>query len=515
MVGACLYAVIARLLFWGVTGRVWEDALISLTPAANFWDGYGFTHHPSEPAVHSFTSAFGELVLLAGQSIGQGLNAMRLASVIGAVISIAAAFRLGVALRFHWSAHCLFLGYLASDHLQVFFGMSGMETQLATMLVLLNVLAYVQGRWLLLGVVGGMAVICRPEFLLWGLLVGVTVPLFHRRHTLKVALPALGISGAWFGFAWIYFGSPVPHTITVKSATTSGGVDIGRTINYAADSLEHFSPFYQYWTVAAAPISESVATGIAGVVLLLSLYGITVALRRSARWALPAALLLGFIAYRSLATVNPYFMWYLPPFVALIFLFAACGVSSMATRFPRPAIAGSLLLLASYAAPLFFAVPLDARVQREIELDVRTEVGRRLAVLMDEDDSVVLEPLGFIGWEIRPRTTFDFPGLSSPKAFEAYIKHRHMTGLIIELDPEFVVQRPSERREFEDRNADLAARYKLVERVSATDLAEISNWGLLYYAIDREFGIYRRIDPANASIERPNVPTSTRPTSEQ
>ena len=42
-------AVIVRVVFWAFTHRVWEDALITLTVARNAWEGYGLTHHASEP----------------------------------------------------------------------------------------------------------------------------------------------------------------------------------------------------------------------------------------------------------------------------------------------------------------------------------------------------------------------------------------------------------------------------------------------------------------------------------
>jgi hypothetical protein len=42
-------ALVARLTFWLYTGRVWEDALITITAARNVWEGVGLTHHASEP----------------------------------------------------------------------------------------------------------------------------------------------------------------------------------------------------------------------------------------------------------------------------------------------------------------------------------------------------------------------------------------------------------------------------------------------------------------------------------
>ena len=154
-------AVCCRVLYWAYTDRVWEDALISLTPARNFWDGLGFTHHPSEPRVHSFTSALGEFVLLIGEGVGQGVNLMRLLSLLAAAAAIRSAARIGEILDLPWYSRVLFLTYLATDHLQVMFGMAGMETQIATALFLSSAWALLTERWTHLGLFLGLALLAR------------------------------------------------------------------------------------------------------------------------------------------------------------------------------------------------------------------------------------------------------------------------------------------------------------------------------------------------------------------
>ena len=42
-------AVLARVAFWLITDRVWEDALITVTHARNVVAGIGLTHHPGGP----------------------------------------------------------------------------------------------------------------------------------------------------------------------------------------------------------------------------------------------------------------------------------------------------------------------------------------------------------------------------------------------------------------------------------------------------------------------------------
>ena len=60
-----------RLAFWAYTGRVWEDALITIAHARNAVAGLGLTHHAGEPPTHGFTSALSVLIPLVGEAISR------------------------------------------------------------------------------------------------------------------------------------------------------------------------------------------------------------------------------------------------------------------------------------------------------------------------------------------------------------------------------------------------------------------------------------------------------------
>jgi hypothetical protein len=104
-----------------------------------------------------------------------------LASLASAAGAIYFAYRICLLLFLPWYAQVLILGYLATDHLQVFFGMAGMETQVATMLLLANAYYYLTSQWTKLGVATGASVICRPEFVLWAFLISIAVIVWNRR----------------------------------------------------------------------------------------------------------------------------------------------------------------------------------------------------------------------------------------------------------------------------------------------------------------------------------------------
>jgi hypothetical protein len=490
-------ALITRLTFWLYTGRIWEDALISLSPARNVWDGVGLTHHASEPYVYSFTSGLGELILIAGEGFGAGygLLAMRLASLAAAVAAIIYAYRLCLHLRLHWSAQVFALGFLATDQLHIMFGMSGMETQVAVALALGNAAYFIERRWAPLGITTGLAIICRPEFLLWLAIVAAALALEWRegrRDAIRAfVLPAALMSLPWLLFTTVYYGSPVPHTIVVKSFVSHIFVENVRVSAYLADSWKHIAPFRQFLAFADVPLPESVLKIVVALVLALALAGAVHAVRLQPRMLAVFAFLAGFAVYRVAARVNPYFMWYLPPFTALLALFAACGISWLAARQKALAVLAGCGLLGSYALHLPFSLPLDKRTQDAIETDVRTRIGKELNAMMTDQDAVLLEPLGFIGWEAKNRTIYDVPGLASPKAFASFKRHVSIPGMIRDLSPRFLVQRPNEWADLSRQAPDLAARYEAVRTVEAPPTLTLNVPAASYSNGDRSFTIYR------------------------
>src|SRR5256886_16904014 len=84
LIGFVTTAVLARLVFWTFTNRMFEDGLTTITHARNVPLGLGLIHHAGEGNVHGFTSAIGVLIPLAGEAVyqGSGMFAMRVAALI-------------------------------------------------------------------------------------------------------------------------------------------------------------------------------------------------------------------------------------------------------------------------------------------------------------------------------------------------------------------------------------------------------------------------------------------------
>jgi hypothetical protein len=200
-------AVAVRLTFWLVTDRVGEDALITVTHARIAVSGIGLTHHPGEPVTHGFTSAVSVLVPLAGEVVvrGSGIFVLRAASLVAVAISMVLAARICRRLGLGRWPTILALAYLALDQNQIFYGMAGMETQIAVMVLLWSVDALMTGRPIRIGLTFGVAILTRPDFLLW--VCAGSLDLVARRWTSAVkalAVAALVIA-PWVLFTTLYY----------------------------------------------------------------------------------------------------------------------------------------------------------------------------------------------------------------------------------------------------------------------------------------------------------------------
>jgi len=268
-----LLAVGLRILFWAYTDRIWEDAIITLSPARNFWEGYGLTHHVPEPRIYSFTSTISILVFLIGEPFGQAINLMRVLSLVTAAGSIYFAARIMRHFGIHWLGQIVCLSYLATDHLQIFFGMAGMETQIATCITLSAIFFCLAGQLTWFGVFAGLALLARPEMLALAAIGFLYVLYKHRWAVWKPAVMALVIVGPWIAFTTFYYGSPIPQTITVKSWLT-GQPSFEQMLEYAANLWKQFAPFWEYVFVLSIPVPRFLPALVTGLTALCALLGL-------------------------------------------------------------------------------------------------------------------------------------------------------------------------------------------------------------------------------------------------
>jgi hypothetical protein len=511
---AMLGAVIARAVFWQMTHRMFEDGLTTITHARNAAEGLGLTNHPGEGHVHGFTSALSVLVPLPGEFIapgGGGFVAIRLASMAAVVIAIYAAHLIGRELGLSRWAMLFPLAYLAFDQNQIFYGMAGMETEIAVAVLLVSALFVIRGRLLLSGAMFGLCVLARPDFVLF------IVPAFlylawPRRTELRSLLPTVGaaaaVAGPWFVFTTIYYGSPIPGTIGAKlnryfdppSFAAGPGAWVSfawHQLQNAGDTLWHgFAPFLEDGLILRGPVSTWLLGDIAFAFIVLAIAGAW-RLRRKPQAFVIWSYAIIFYAYRVLVLPPEYYEWYLGPFMALIALLAASGLSGLSLRIgPRVAAVATVGMALAFAAHMPYTFPLEANVQHQVEDKVRKQLGLWLRANVPPGQSVTSESAGYIGWYGRVKL-YDYPGLTSPTAYHALARLGHarnnMYELIRAVHPDWIVFRPNELAGFAGFDPGVAAQYHPVKEFKvAPGSVDLTRGGVEYINIDTDFIVLRR-----------------------
>ena len=169
LAGFIVVGLIARIAFWAITDRKLDDALITIKFDKNLADGFGLIHNFGEGHVQGFTSALSVLVPMPGELIwhGGGLFLIRLVSLACFALAAVYAYRIANESGLGRWPTGFVLAFLALDQNQVFFGVAGMETQIAVAVLLAGFYYVLVEDYPKSGVALGLALLARPDFVLW------------------------------------------------------------------------------------------------------------------------------------------------------------------------------------------------------------------------------------------------------------------------------------------------------------------------------------------------------------
>ncbi len=223
---------VTTVLCWPVRGYLTDDTFIHLRYAQHVAMGQGLVFNPGE-RVYGCTSPLwaaliGDLMLL-------GLDGLFAARLLGFLSTLACValflqaarrmlrsplVRAGAVLA--WSTHAWFMRW----------SLSGMETSLATALVLAGFVAFTEGeRWgarpIRAGTLWSLAALARPEaaFLLFLWFAFLLLDARERESIARLfwgTAPPIVIYGSWLLFARLYYGTFWPQTLAAKSAGGHG-----------------------------------------------------------------------------------------------------------------------------------------------------------------------------------------------------------------------------------------------------------------------------------------------------
>jgi hypothetical protein len=515
-------AVAARVVFWAITNRMFDDALTTITHARNVPLGLGLVHHPGEGHVHGFTSALGVLIPLVGELIreGSGMLAMRLASLAAVCVALAYARFLCRDLRIGPFPTAFLLAYLAFDQNMIFFGMSGMETQVAVAILLAGLYHVRRADFIVAGIWLGLAPLVRPEFVLWLAPAFLYLAYINLRRSFASAGIAAAIVTPWLVFTTLYYGSPIPNTIIAKSTSNPipslvADGSLGPWFDWLLSQISghiviliyHLQPFREVWSTAATPIPSPVLIAVAIVVLYFFVLGLAAARKMRDLWPALGFLVL-FFAYRIyfIPAIN-YYEWYLPPFLAVLMVIVALGMQRMSVSLPAVPRTVAVVLSVAFAIHMPFSFAVDRQAQT-IDDQVRTNAALYLESTVQPGQSVVSESAGYIGFYGDVKL-YDYPGLTSKASVRALQalppKERDIPHLIASVNPDWLVMRPWELDALRAELPDVAARYEVEKVFEASGVSEanlntpgatrIDVAGYEVYDVDAKFMVLKRTQP--------------------
>lgn len=522
--------LVIGLLFAWWTQHAWEDFWITFRSSKNLATGHGLVFTPGE-RLHTFTSPLGVLLpaltsLLTGnQSDVIALWLFRGLSL--SALGAGAVFLWQTTLKWKWAvgAGAMTVTALILDGKTIDFSINGMETGLLIGFIGYAVWASFDAApkaWRHLGIAWAGLMWSRPDaFMIIGLLtLGILIfnpPAAGARTRLawiETTLRAAGLCTLlylpWFLFAWTYYGTPIPHTITAK-----GGVheninswallgervsDLPALIWSGNSSLEGaFMPAYVQiggWPETLVILGRCLAIAVALIWLVPGLPRIV---------RVTSFVFCGLHLYLSLVAFFA-FPWYQPG--PLVFAWLTMGglVSAALQKFNNPVFRRGLLAVAAIGLSCEIWLTWQsarqlAWEQRLSANEVRRAIGERLHAQAQPGDTVFMEPLGHIGY-FSGLKTLDFPGLSSREVTTAVdALGVNWATLIAYLSPDWVALRPFEQEKY--HHPVLWAGYEVAEIFDRT--AEISAldglYGIPYLLHDAKFTLYRRITPRLEALD--------------
>jgi hypothetical protein len=307
--------------------RTIDDAFITFRYARNLAAGQGPVFNPGQRVLGTTTPLYMGLLTLASVPFGAGGAPFpEIALTINAAADAATCVLLvfiGMALGFPAAGWGAALAWAISP-MSVTFAIGGLETSVYILFLVSIFYFRLKGRLLWTGVFSGLALLTRPDALLFLVLIWIDLFLFPSfksglRNALRAvilpSIPLLILCVPWFLFAAWYYGSPLPHSMFAKVLA----YHLGRDAGLIRLLQQYGSPFFEDLTFGAGILAVTIP-----LYMFLSALGVLAVRKKPGAWtglAFPWLYLLAF----SLA--NPLiFRWYLATPLPFYFLFLFIGL---------------------------------------------------------------------------------------------------------------------------------------------------------------------------------------------
>jgi hypothetical protein len=488
-------AIAAPLAFALYTGNIWEDYFITFRHSQHLCEGKGLVYNVGE-RVHGFTSPLGVLLpalcyFVTGQtSYVPALWLFRAlciaAFVSGGWLVLRKIIEAGSS---RWTTYAFVLLYCLEAK-TLAFSVNGMET--ALMLLFVGWTVFLWDRqsprtWLWRGIAWAGLMWTRPDGCIYIAALAITEMFWglgNRRRLLLSYLKSAGLTTViylpWLLFAIWYYGSAIPQTIQAKTPVGIGDLGVGGLLERIYFMLPHraayaYAPIYfpTFWLDGPDWVYKfTYATGIFALVYWL--LPVNDRFGRTASFCFTMLSL--YVAYVALP-----FPWYLPPVTLFASITFSRGIVTLANSIAGSAAANGLVARASQArtalalcclgfailgvgvlAVLGMTVKQIYVQEHEIEMGNRREIGLWLKDHVHADETVFLEPIGYIGYFSQVKIV-DWPGLVSPRVVQLRREGVTLEKMPNELKPNWVIFRPHEVKKLVGENPSFLTHYQPIK----------------------------------------------------
>ena len=409
-------ALLLRLLWIAYTDFTYEDAFITFRYARQIAEGNGFVYNPGERVYGTTTPLFTLLLtgwlLIPGAEAVTGARLLGLVSAIGTLILLLWTLRRIGTTQFQQLLLIIFIGFSSKFWIM---DTGGMEMPLVIFLLSASWYAYVKKKWGWTGVLSGLLLWTRVDLVLWPIVVCLIEILSNRKNALKIAWPTALVYLPWVIFSALYFGSPMPHTITAKwVAYTQLNQD---------PYLSHLFVFVKWLNPLQIPGQlEVVGILIAFCVVGIAAWQASRIYKQKQLAVLPLFVFLETIKI-VLSRATIFSRYFAPAMWAVLILFSL-GLGSLLIQL-RPVGSRSLFWRSFWALAfltLFLGLGFRSAERTRITQLYRNEGALKPAGLWLREHSdpgarIQLEPLGYIGY-YSERIMIDEVGLVTPQMVE-------------------------------------------------------------------------------------------------
>lgn len=405
-----IFSLLLNLGWMYYTNYTEEDAFITFRISRQIASGHGFVYNLGEPMYGSTTPLLTLLlsVWIRFVSADVVLGA-RILNVIAIVITLLFSWQALKALnRSMVEQVCALLALLASSKL-IFMNTQGMETPLALALLAASWYFWLMDRPNLAGLMCGLLLWTRIDLAFWVLILVILASFSRLQDALRIALIAAVAYLPWVVFAFLYFGSPIPFTVTAKWVAYN-------QFN-SSPYLGNLSTVLQYLSPFRAEGARSLWG--AAISILLAAWGLWTTRHSPKKGLFLLAIFIGFEVTRLTLTRTTYFSRYFVPILWAAMILFGVGFGALWERIKSVRLDrrfflffALILFILQVLTGLQFAEFIRGRQHYRQELSLKA-MGLWLKNNTESDSVILLEPLGYVGY-YSERMMLDEVGLVTP-----------------------------------------------------------------------------------------------------